>query len=264
MHISVVSDIHGNLDGLRRAVEQAEFLIVLGDLLQYIDYYAPEAGILGAIFGAEASADIATLRTSGRFEEMHAREQHLWNSLDDPARTLTDAIRAQYSAVLEVLGPRTLVTLGNVDSPSEWDSVAPAGLRHRDGEIVELDDLRIGFVAGGALKKPHAKGPWNYFERSHDQYRSVVLDLGQVDVLCTHVPPDIEELRYDIVTERSEMYGPGLVEAIDRHHPSLSVFGHVHHPYATEVVRGVTRCVNVGFIRWSGEPFVFDTSELHR
>lgn len=193
---------------------------------------------------------------------MHALEQELWSRIVDPAATLDDAVRAQYQAVLDVLdvlGTRSLVTLGNVDAPLVWDSMTPAHLRVRDGEVVDLDGLRLGFVAGGALKRPVAGDPWAYFERTHDTYRSVVADLGDIDVLCTHVPPDIEDLRFDVAAQRKEMYGPGILEVIDRDRPVLSIFGHVHHPRAAEVTRGRTGCVNVGFFKRNGTPFVFDT-----
>lgn len=262
MLVSVVSDVHGNLDGLARAAEQSEFLIVLGDLLEYVDYYEPDSGILGAVFGAEVVESFASLRLEGRFEEMHALERDLWSGLSDPAATLEGVVVEQYRAVLGVLGPRTLVTLGNVDMPALWDAMAPSGLHHRDGEVVDLDGLRLGFVAGGALKRPVAGDPWAYFERSHSAYRSLVDRLGPVDLLCSHVPPDIEDLRYDVVAKRMEMYGPGLLEAIDDHRPALAMFGHVHHPRAARLDRGATRCVNVGFFKRSGEPFVFDTAAV--
>lgn len=263
MRVSVVSDIHGNLEYLHRAADRADFLIVLGDLLQYVDYRKPEAGIFGRVFGPHASAEFAALRVSGRFDAMHSFERDLWMGLPDPAAVLAGAIREQYCAVVEVLGPRTLVTLGNVDSASEWNSLAPEGLRCRDAEIVELDGLRFGFVAGGALREARGSGPWTFFERSHDHYRSIVESLGKVDVLCTHVPPDIKELRFDVVAQRSEMYGPGLLEAIDEHHPSYSLFGHVHRPRATVVRRGPTTCVNVGLLNHGGRAFGFDTDRLH-
>lgn len=262
VRVSVVSDVHGNVEGLAKVADQAEFLIVLGDLLEYVDYHVPEAGILGAVFGADAVAEFASLRRDGRFDEMHALEAKLWSGLRDPAATLDVVVRSQYGEIIDRLGPRTLVTLGNVDAPSVWDAMAPAHLRVRDGEVVDLDGLRFGFVAGGALKRPVSGDPWAYFERAHDTYRSLVADLGEVDVLCTHVPPDIEDLRYDVGAQRKEMYGPGLVESIDRHRPALSLFGHVHHPRAAEVERGGTRCVNVGFFKRNGEAFVFDTDAL--
>ena len=84
MLVSVVSDVHGNVEDLARVAEQAEFLIVLGDLLEYVNYEVPEAGILGAVFGSAAVAAFASLRRDGRFEEMHTFETELWRSLSDP------------------------------------------------------------------------------------------------------------------------------------------------------------------------------------
>ena len=43
--------------------------------------------------------------------------------------------------------------------------------------------------------------------------------VGPVDVLCSHVPPNLAQLRYDVVPGRLEMYGPGLLESIDEHRP---------------------------------------------
>lgn len=259
MQISVVSDVHGNTEDLARIADQSEFLIVLGDLLEYVDYDSPEGGILGTVFGVDAVAAFASLRSNGRFQEMHALEHELWSSVADPVATLDAAVRGQYLDVLNALGPRSLVTLGNVDAPTTWDSMAPDHLRVRDGEVVDLEGLRVGFVAGGALKRPVPGHPWAYFERTHDAYRSRVAELGEVDVLCTHVPPDIEDLRYDVATQRKEIYGPGILDAVDRHRPVLCLFGHVHHPRAVELARGRTRCVNVGFFKRLGAPFVFDT-----
>ncbi len=216
MLVSVVSDVHGNVEDLVRVADRAEFLIVLGDLLEYVDYHVPEAGILGAVFGADA---VAAVRRP--CVEMGASTRCTHSSTicgggclirRPPSTPWSDLSTARSSTVS---ARRTLVTLGNVDAPSVWDSMAPAHLRVRDGEVVDLDGLRFGFVAGGSLKQPVAGDPWAYFERAHDAYRSLVADVGQVDVLCTHVPPDIEDLRYDVVAQRKEMYGPGT-PGVDR------------------------------------------------
>lgn len=262
MRVSVVSDVHGNIEGLARVAKEADFLIVLGDLLEYVDYGRPEKGILGILFGSEAVSAFASFRIQGRFDEMHALERELWNGLPNPAATLTGVIREQYRAIIDVVGPQTLLTLGNVDEPVVWDSVAPAPLKCQDGTVVELDGVRLGFVAGGALKRPVPGSPWSYFERSHDVYRTLVNGLGPIDVLCTHVPPDLEDLRYDMLSHRKEMFGPGLLELVDRQKPALAVFGHVHNPRARELRRGSTDLVNVGHFKRTNAPFVFDTDLL--
>ena len=62
MRLSFVSDIHGNIAGLADAARQAEQLVVLGDLLDYVDYYDPTGGILGRVFGAERVGRFIALR----------------------------------------------------------------------------------------------------------------------------------------------------------------------------------------------------------
>ena len=82
--------------------------------------------------------------------------------------------------------------------------------------------------------------------RPATEFEAVTASLGAVDVLCSHVPPNLPLLRYDRYPGRLEMFGPGLLEAIDRHSPALAVFGHVHQPLAQRTRRGRTECVNVG------------------
>lgn len=65
MRLHVVSDVHGNVAALSRAADGAEGLLVLGDLLEFIDYRTPENGIVGRLLGADVSAEFARLRRTG-------------------------------------------------------------------------------------------------------------------------------------------------------------------------------------------------------
>ncbi|MCU1650907.1 MAG: metallophosphoesterase, partial [Pseudonocardia sp.] len=47
MRVHVVADVHGNSDALARAGEGADALIVLGDLIDFVNYDDHRAGILG-------------------------------------------------------------------------------------------------------------------------------------------------------------------------------------------------------------------------
>ena len=62
MRLHVVSDVHGNVDALARAGDGADALVVLGDLLDFVDYHDHSKGILGQVFGAEKVAVFAELR----------------------------------------------------------------------------------------------------------------------------------------------------------------------------------------------------------
>ncbi|MGH3431349.1 MAG: metallophosphoesterase family protein, partial [Thermocrispum sp.] len=83
-----------------------------------------------------------------------------------------------------------------------------------------------------------------------------VAALGQVDVVCSHIPPDLPELTYDVVARRAESGAPSLLAAIRRHMPRWSVFGHVHQPLAARMRIGRTECCNVGHFRQVARPFV--------
>ena len=65
MRVHVVSDVHGNTEALARAGEGADALVVLGDLVDFVDYADPARGILGRVFGHEVSARFGQLRADG-------------------------------------------------------------------------------------------------------------------------------------------------------------------------------------------------------
>lgn len=260
MRLSFVSDVHGNVARLREVARRAEQLVVLGDLIDYVDYHDPAGGILGRIFGAARVQPFIDLRLAGDFPRLRQLNEALWASIPDPVGTVSDVVAALYRDVVAAVGPDTLLTLGNVDVAELWAEVAGGQLPYLDGQVVEIVGRRMGFVAGGASRRPGTVfgGPsqvWRPFMRSHEDYRAAVRALGPVDILCSHVPPAVPLLRYDVVPGRLEMCGPGLVEAIDEFGPELSVHGHVHQPIARRLRRGRTECVNVGHFQRFPTPF---------
>jgi len=259
VRLSFVSDIHGNIAGLADAARRAEQLVVLGDLLDYVDYYDPAGGILGRVFGEQKVSRFIALRLAGDFPALRAYNSALWESTPDPVGTLTAVVAARYREVVDAVGPDALVTLGNVDVAAVWDDVVGAELPYLDAQTVDIAGRRMGFVAGGAAKPGVAFRPpnevWRPLIRSADDFARAVKLVGPVDILCSHVPPNLANLRYDVVPGRLEMYGPGLLESIDEHGPALSVFGHVHQPISRRTRRGRTECVNVGHFQRFPRPF---------
>jgi Icc-related predicted phosphoesterase len=259
VRISVVADVHGNIADLARAGDDADLLLVLGDLLDYVDYHDPTGGILGRVFGAAAVEPFIRLRTRGDFAGLHAYNVKLWAEIGDPADTISGIVRDRYAEIVDILPPHTLVMLGNVDVLEDWRSVAPPHLQPLDGQTREIGGRRFGFVGGGSTRPGVALrrggSPWQPYVRSADDYLSSVEALGPVDVLCTHIPPNLPLLRYDRIPARLEMYGPGLLEYIDTHQPELALSGHVHQPIAGRQRRGHTECVNVGHFQRVGQPY---------
>jgi Icc-related predicted phosphoesterase len=251
VRVHVVSDVHGRVDALASAGRGADALLCLGDLLLFIDYADHSAGIMGELFGPEAVRRYIDLRTARRFDEARDWARSLWATLGDPRGHIDRAVRDQYSRVFGAFPTPTYVTYGNVDLPAVWPEFARDGVQVVDGGTVELGDWRFGFVGGGlrtAMRTP--------YEISDEEYAAKVAAVGEVDVLCCHIPPALPELTYDVVARRFERGSEAVLDAVRRTQPRYVLFGHVHQPLQHRARIGRTECINVGHFRALGEPFV--------
>src|SRR5215212_10755868 len=166
MRIGVISDIHGAAGELARAAAGADALLVCGDLVNLIDYRTME-GIAVEVFGREVTADFARHRTAGRFEEAGRVLRSASEGREDQVREqVRTAVKAQYEAVFAAFPEPTYLTHGNVDNPEQFRDLLLPGVRHLDGETVEVDGLRVGFVGGGL---PRGSQP-HFSEVSHEQF----------------------------------------------------------------------------------------------
>ncbi|GAA5167881.1 metallophosphoesterase [Pseudonocardia eucalypti] len=262
MRVHVVSDVHGNAEALARAGDGADALMVLGDLIDFVDYADHSGGILGRVFGPEAVGQFARIRAEGRPGELRDFTGSLWQRLADPRATLEDAVREQYGRLFAALPAPAYLTPGNVDLPHLWPEFAAPGVHMLDGQVAELDGLRFGFVGGLPLPpaleriEPARRGPWRPYVRPWREYADACAALGAVDVLCSHVPPRVPELTYDVVTRRAEIGSDALLEVIERHRPRAALFGHVHQPMVPRARVRRTECVNVGHFRRTERAFV--------
>ena len=259
MRVHVVADVHGAADALARAGEGADALIVLGDLVDYVDYRDPAGGILGRALGPEVSAQFARLRNAGARDELIAFIRGAWARLDDPAAVVEDAVREQYERMFGAVTAPTYAIPGNVDMPRFWAEYARPGLEFPDGEVLTIGGLRFGFVGGAPLPPgvpARRGGPWTPHLLAAEEFAAAALALERVDVLCSHVPPAVPELAFDVVSRRPESAAPALLHVIRRDRPRAALFGHVHQPLAPRVRIGRTECVNVGHFRSTGTPYV--------
>jgi Icc-related predicted phosphoesterase len=251
VRVHVVSDVHGNADALSRAGDGADALVCLGDLLLFVDYADHGRGVLGEIFGAEAVGRFVALRTARRYDEAREFTRALWAQVDDRDAAVTAAVREQYAKLFAAFPDPTYVTYGNVDVPPLWPEFARDGVHVLDGQVAELGGWRFGFVGGG-LPSP-MRTP---YEVPEEEYAAKVAAVGEVDVLCSHLPPAVPELLYDVVARRFEKGSTALLAAIERTQPRYALFGHVHQPLQRRIRIGRTECVNVGHFRGTGQPWV--------
>ncbi|OMI90153.1 metallophosphoesterase [Streptomyces sp. BBFR25] len=250
----MVSDVHGNARDLARAGEGADALICLGDLVLFLDYADHSRGIFPDLFGVANADRIVELRTARRYDEARDFGRRLWAELGGDPRELTEqAVRKQYAELFAAFPTPTYATYGNVDVPPLWPEYARPGTTVLDGERVEIGGRVFGFVGGG-LRTP-MRTP---YEISDEEYAAKIEAVGEVDVLCTHIPPQVPELVYDTVARRFERGSRALLDAIRRTRPRYALFGHVHQPLARRMRVGATECVNVGHFASTGRPWALE------
>jgi Icc-related predicted phosphoesterase len=254
MRVHVVSDVHGRADALRTAADGADALICLGDLLLFVDYADYSQGIFPDLFGAGAARELIDLRTAHRFDEARAMSGELWAKLGgDPRQHIEAAVSAQYARLFEAMPVPAYLTYGNVDMPRLWQAHLRPGQQVLDGDRTELGGWTFGFVGGGLRSVYRTPN-----EIDDEVFAAKLADVGEVDVLCTHIPPAVPELLFDTVARRMERGSEELLAVIERTKPRYVLFGHVHQPQASRIRIGNTECINVGHFRATGRPYALE------
>jgi Icc-related predicted phosphoesterase len=252
MRVHVVSDVHGAADALARAGDGADVLICLGDLIHFIDY-RDYSGIMADLFGVPAVAELVALRTAGRYDDALDLSRRLWRGVGDRHAVIEDAVRKQYAELFAAFPTPTYLTYGNVDLPRLYPEFVRDGVTVVDGETVTIGGKVFGFAGGGLQTPMHTPT-----ELPDDVYAAKIDGLGAVDVVCTHIPPQVTELTFDVLAGRQERGSEALLRAIERTQPEYSLFGHVHQPQSARSMIGRTQCVNVGHFRATGSPYVLE------
>ena len=252
MAVYVVSDLHGASDGLTKAIPEGSTLLLLGDLLNLLDY-TTFTGILTEVFSVEAVREVADLRAQGRVEEARAIMRRRSEGREDWVRQeIGRRVVEQYTEVFAALPHPTYLILGNVDNPAIARSFAadnPAVIE-ADSKVFTIEGERFGFV-GGALPSPlNVPG-----EITEEEMASRLDSLGEVDVLCTHIPPAIPELCFDTLAGHPERGSADIRRYIEDVQPRRAYFGHVHQPLVSVMHVGRTMCVNVGYFRATQRAF---------
>jgi len=242
----IVSDVHGATEALRRVASMGEPLLVLGDLINYIDYRSNE-GIVADVSGRELVDEFVRIRNT----EGHEAASEMWHrhwagredELGERYRTVTEAAYRDVCAALR--GSEAYVTYGNVDRPRMLADHLPEGARFVDAEVVTIGGIRVGF-AGGGMTSIDTPG-----EITEGEMAEKLASLGPVDILATHVPPAVPALACDVIGGR-EKGSTAILEYIARVQPPFHYFGDIHQPRATTWRLGSTRCINTGYFRATG------------
>ena len=248
--IRIVSDVHGATEALARAARGNSPLLVLGDLINFIDY-RDNSGIVSDVAGRSFVDRVVELRSSGNY----AAAGELWRDYrkgreDELREQYAQAIHAAYSVVCEALrGVDAYVTYGNVDNPAVMRELLPRGARFVEAEVVTLDERRIGIVGGGV---PTINSPG---EISDAVMAERLAAIGPVDILCTHVAPALAPLATDVIGGRQKG-SPAVLAYIEEYQPGYHYFGDIHQPQAVSWRIGNTQSQNVGYFRATGRVVV--------
>jgi Icc-related predicted phosphoesterase len=253
--IYVVSDLHGAVDDLIKVVPEESTLLLLGDLINFLDYFSM-TGILTEVFSLEAVQEVARLRARGEYEQARSVMRARTEGREDEIRMeIGERVHREYEKVFAALPNPTYLILGNVDSPplAHKFALETPAVVEADTKVFTLEGERFGFV-GGALPTPlHVAG-----EITEEEMHDKVSALGEVDVLCTHIPPAVPELCFDTVAGKLELGSSDILSYIEDVQPRRAYFGHVHQPMLSSMQIGRTRCVNVGYFRATKRPFRHD------
>jgi Icc-related predicted phosphoesterase len=240
VRIKVIADVHGDIDVVCREAASCDVLLLLGDLINVIDY-TNASGILADVYGGDAVRKWSVLRADGKFDESRQVLREVSEGREQEFRALLFAkIDEAHKIFCAEVPSNVVVTFGNVDVPDLIRRYLPDGVRFVDGEVLEFDGRRFGFIGGG-LPKVGIPGEVDLLT-----YEGKVQALGPVDVLCTHVPPAISDLTYDVVAQFDEPGSEALLSYVSEYKPTHVYFGHVHQPRASETTMGDTHLVNVG------------------
>jgi Icc-related predicted phosphoesterase len=249
-----VSDVHGAFEKLTDVARTGEQLIILGDFVNLLDYRTGE-GIVADVMGIAFAREAAMRRGTGDFSSMREQWREAVGSNAEEVRHLIDEkYLEQYQAAHQALsGSRGYATFGNVDRPDMMRTHLPSGWKFVDGEVVEIEGLRVGFVGGGVTTPLRAAG-----EVSEEEMAAKLDALGPVDVLCSHLPPAVRPLHIDVVTGRAERASQPILAYLRRYRPRWHFFGDVHQPQASQWRVGSTICRNVGYFRATGRGIRFE------
>lgn len=250
MAVKLIADPHGHFDGLEREVGPGDTLLVLGDILDLIDW-SDISGILADVMGRETLIQrlLAALKTGP--EAAVALRDELIAPGGAYSLELMVRIQEQYEAfrrALEEIGCRAHVIWGNGDVP---DLLAAAldgadGVTLGDG-VHEIEGRRFGF-ASGALYSPFRMPA----EMEDEEFGERLLRLGKVDVLCTHIPPRVDSATMDVVAGRPVEGSESLLRYLEENRPTFHYHGHVHQPAQRELIIAGTRAINVGYYKRTG------------
>ncbi|MEW6552866.1 MAG: metallophosphoesterase [Actinomycetota bacterium] len=250
MAIKLIADPHGRFEDLSETIEPGDILLVLGDMLDLIDW-ADISGILADVLGRENLIDKLMSAVRAGPGAASALREALLSPEGEYFPELfrrVDESYATFLRVLEEIECEAFVIYGNGDIPELLEARLNGSSRVELAKgKVEIAGRSFGFVPG-AIYSPFMMPA----EMSDEAFGMHLDELGPVEVLCTHIPPRLEAATMDVVAGRPVEGSAALLRYIEEHHPDIVYHGHVHQPAQRELRVGETRVINVAYYKRTG------------
>lgn len=266
-NIVIVSDVHGEFDALRSALSPDDTLFIAGDLINIMDFSDYSRGILINAFTMEELIEGVKEMLEGKLERIKEALREIATPGEERYQRILPLIEKSYEEFADSIVCDTYILYGNVDYPDILkENIKGKGEDGRaniiDGGTVTIDGITIGMVSG----MPSGENTLGFpGEIPLDDYKKSISEIGPVDVLLAHIPPEFStdgkaggnllekpdetRLSYDTIARRNEPESPDLTEYIKKYSPSYTFFGHVHSPGVRKVKIGRTQVINLGFFR---------------
>ncbi len=251
-----VADVHGADEKLVNLIDKNLPLALLGDNLNLVDFHTLSGIAARVLSKMDIGRILMNLGVGGPKKAMKLANEIFFHNPEKVAKAKIE-IKKDYMKLASVLPEQTIVLHGNVDWPDILKDAM--GKKYIKAETRVINNIRIGFLSGTGSYAYSMKLPG---EASDKDYEKALLSLGPVDVLCTHFPPDIDDLTWDTVAKRSEGGGAMLLEYIKDTRPALHMFGHIHNPAVASMQFGETRLLNVGGFRYNNQIHHIDMSSM--
>jgi Icc-related predicted phosphoesterase len=248
--IKLIADPHGRFDDLASTVTPEDTLLVLGDVLDLIDW-VDISGILADVLGRENLVNkLMSAVSTGPQAAVALRDELLspeGGYYSELLRRVGESYEA-FSKALEEAACQAYVIYGNGDIPELLEACVNGSSRVvlARGKV-EIASSVFGFVPG-ALYSPFMMPA----EMDDESFGKHLAELGPVDVLCTHIPPRLEAATMDVVAGRPVEGSAELLRYIEEHRPRIVYHGHVHQPAQRELLVGETRVINVAYYKRTG------------
>jgi len=240
-----MADIHGEYGAMRGQLQPDDVAVLLGDYLNLIDFRTLD-GILAQVYSRDEVKLALSLMASGNKELARQKIRDSIGGTPEKSEQVRELIASNYKEFFASIPCKCFMLYGNTDGPHVMNELVSDSVEIVEAGVVTVGGERFAMVSGAP------QGPWNVGlpgEMPTERYDALVASLGPADVLCTHYPPAIPGLTWDVLADRDEVGSKATLAWIEEHQPTHHYFGHVHHPRLAMTVLGATRVINTGFFR---------------